>query len=201
MDTPFFTGLTLGASIIVAIGAQNAFILRQGLSGSYVVSAAAFAMLCDAVLIALGLLGMGSLIAEIPSAMIVLRIIALGFLLICGFRAAANAARPHDGLVAATQQSETRRHVIIKTLGFSLLNPHVYLDTVILIGSVGAQLPVSSRVFFGIGAATASVLWFSLLGFGASKAAEILATPRAWRFIESTTAICLFYTAYQLLTS
>lgn len=177
-------GFGLGASLIVAIGAQNAFVLRQGLQGAAPFLTALVCALCDAVLIAAGLLGAGALVNAHPA----LAQWAAGFgaLFLFWYGLRAWRAALHPAVLAADAHAPITdwRRVVAATLGFSLLNPHVYLDTVVLLGSIGTHYPAAARLSFGLGAGLASFTWFFGLAYGAGKLAPLFAQPAAWRVLD-----------------
>ena len=180
----FLQGWALGLSLIVAIGAQNAFVLRQGLRREHVGSVVAFCALADAVLIAAGVLGMAQALAGQPD---LARALALGgaaFLAFYGWRALQRALRPRGLEAAGGGATLSRGAALAQAAAFTLLNPHVYLDTVLLVGSIGAQQPAGSRGWFVAGASAASLAWFGLLGFGARWLAPWFARPRAWQWLD-----------------
>lgn len=175
-------GLSLG--LIVAIGAQNAFVLRQGLRREHVGLVVGFCAVVDATLIAAGVLGMAKVLqgrAELAQAL------AIGgamFLTVYGI-AALRRARRQQQLTASTDGKQTVWWAILaQAAGFTLLNPHVYLDTVLLVGSIGAQQPGALQGWFIAGASAASLSWFVLLGFGARWLAPVFAKPRAWQILD-----------------
>ena len=176
----FIKGLGLGGGLIIAIGAQNAFILRQGLQRQYVLTSVLICGLCDALLIALGVAGVGALIAENPALFAFSKWGGAAFLTWCGIRSAMAAWKP-GALMTTTAPLAPQRYaaVIASALAFSLLNPHALLDTVVLLGSVGGQEIGMGRVLFAAGAILASSLWFISLGFGARFAAPLFAKPVA----------------------
>jgi len=185
-------GLGTGLSLIVAIGAQNAFVLRQGLRREHVPAIVAVCALSDLVLITLGVAGLGALVTVRPD---VLTVIAWGgsaFLVAYGLLAARRALRP--GVLRADEGAEpgsgSVHRSVLTCMGLTWLNPHVYLDTVLLLGSVAAGYG-THRWDFAIGAGTASVLWFSGLGFGARFARPLFARPIAWRVLDSVIAIVM----------
>jgi len=197
--TAFIQGLGLGGSLIVAIGSQNAYLLRQALKRQYVLGCVAICVLCDALLIAAGVAGMGGLITNVPALLLWLKVGGALFLLAYGLRAARAALRPASLVIAAEPAAiPARGAVLAAMLGFSLLNPHVYLDTVILLGSVGGQQPAAGRVAFALGAMLASALWFSSLGFGARYLAPLFARPLAWRILDGIIAIVMWIIAVLL---
>lgn len=199
MALAFGQGLGLGAALIIAIGAQNAFVLRQGLKRQGVFLAALVCTLCDVLLIALGVAGLSSLISSRP---LLTAIAAWGgalFLFVYGLRALVSALKPGQ-LEAETAPSPTsRRDVVLTTLAVSLLNPHVYLDTVVLLGSVGGQFAGVSRLSFGLGAATASSLWFFGLAYGAQRLGPLFRRPLAWRVLDVLIALVMWSIALSLV--
>jgi L-lysine exporter family protein LysE/ArgO len=180
----FAQGLALGGSLIVAIGAQNAFVLRQGLARRQVALVATICFLCDAGLIALGVLGLGAAIAGNAALRQATAWGGAAFIAAYGLRALWRMRRP-EALAVAGAAEPRAAAVAAQALAFSLLNPHVYLDTVVLIGSVAAQVADASRAWFAIGAAAASALWFYGLGYGATRLAPLFRTPAAWRALDA----------------
>jgi L-lysine exporter family protein LysE/ArgO len=178
------TGFALGLTLIVAIGAQNAFVLRQGLRREHVGAIVAFCATADALLMAAGIAGLAQLLGHQPMLAQVLTAVGALFLAAYGLRALARAR--HGGTLGAADGAAplTRRGALAQTAAFTLLNPHVYLDTVLLVGSVGAQMG-EARWWFAAGAAAASVLWFTALGFGARLLAPVFARPRAWQVLDA----------------
>jgi L-lysine exporter family protein LysE/ArgO len=182
---PYLQGLGLGAGLIIAIGAQNAYVLRQGLLRQHVFAIASICTLCDMILISLGVGGLGALISGAP---LWLNLAAWGgaaFLLAYGARSFHSALHPSTLDAGENSPSPAgRREAVLAALAFSLLNPHVYLDTVVLVGSIGAQHPLPERPFFAMGAMTASVLWFYGLAYGAAWLAPLFRRPAAWRILD-----------------
>ena len=179
------SGFVLGLSLIVAIGAQNAFVLRQGLRREHVGPIVALCALCDAVLMAAGVAGLAQLLGKRPGLATVLTLGGMVFLTAYGLMALKRALRPGTLQAAAASAAPTPlRTVLLQALGFTLLNPHVYLDTVLLLGSLGAQQPGAAKVAFVAAAATASLLWFTSLGYGARWLAPVFARPRAWQVLD-----------------
>ena len=196
---PFLRGFGLGASLITAIGAQNAFVLRQGLRQEQAVLVAAVCTACDAVLITAGSLGVGSAIAHLP---LLARLTALGgalFLLYYGLRAFLSAR--HPGNLEVSAAALPRSSVILSTLSVSLLNPHVYLDTVVLVGGLAAQYAVLPRLFFTFGAISASCAWFFSLALGAARLALLFQRPRAWQILDCLVGAVMWGIAVSLLRS
>ena len=182
-------GLGFGLSLIVAIGAQNAFVLRQGLRGEHVALVVAVCAISDAILIALGVAGAGALLRGAPGVVDAVRIGGAAFLLGYAILAARRAWRP-GALHAAPVGTSGRRPTLLAALALTWLNPHVYLDTVVLLGSVAAAHG-DARWWFGLGAACGSVLWFAGLGFGARLLRRPFARPAAWRALDGAVALVM----------
>ncbi|MCA0177055.1 MAG: LysE/ArgO family amino acid transporter [Proteobacteria bacterium] len=178
-------GMVLSLGLIVAIGAQNAFVLRQGLRREQVGSVVLFCALADAVLIAAGVLGMAQALGERPGLARVLALAGAVFLAYYGWLALRRARQPGQLQAAPGGAGLGRGAALAQAAAFTLLNPHVYLDTVLLVGSIGAQQPVALRGWFIAGAALASAFWFGLLGYGARWLAPWFARPRAWQVLDS----------------
>ncbi|MFG2515884.1 LysE/ArgO family amino acid transporter [Streptomyces sp. NPDC048584] len=181
-------GFGTGLSLIVAIGAQNAFVLRQGVRRDAVLAVVAICALSDAALIALGVGGVGAVVVAWPGALTAVGWIGGAFLLCYGALAARRVFRPAGaGLRTAGEAATSRRRAVLTCLALTWLNPHVYLDTVFLLGSVAADHgPL--RWTFGLGAVLASVCWFAALGFGARLLGRYLARPAAWRVLDGLVA-------------
>lgn len=179
----FLQGFSLSLALIVAIGAQNAFVLRQGLRRAHVPQVVLFCALADALLVAAGVYGMAGLLGAQP--LLARGLAALGALFLAGYglRALWRSRRP-AALQAAATSAGGRAAVLAQAAAFTLLNPHVYLDTVLLVGSVGAQHAPLARAAFVAGAALASAGWFAALGFGARWLAPVFARPRAWQWLD-----------------
>jgi L-lysine exporter family protein LysE/ArgO len=180
-------GFGTGLSLIVAIGAQNAFVLRQGIRRDAVLAVVGICALSDAVLIALGVAGVGALVVAWPGALTAVAWIGGAFLLCYGALAARRVLRPGGALTADGEATGSRRRAVLTCLALTWLNPHVYLDTVFLLGTVAADRgPL--RWTFGLGAALASVCWFAALGFGARLLGRLLTRPAAWRVLDGLVA-------------
>ncbi|ADU39183.1 LysE/ArgO family amino acid transporter [Variovorax paradoxus] len=183
--TAFLNGFLMSLVLIVAIGAQNAYVLRQGLRREHVGTVVLFCAAGDAVLIGAGVAGMAHALQGRPMLATALAGLGAAFLCAYGLRALWRSRQP--GALQATAQgvSLSRAAVVAQAAGFTLLNPHVYLDTVLLVGSAGAQYAGLLKVWFVMGAAMASALWFTALGFGARLLAPVFARPRAWRMLDA----------------
>ncbi len=197
-STALLQGWLTGAGLIVAIGAQNALVLRQGLMRQHVAPVVAVCALSDVVLICLGVFGLGSLIAASPLLLTLFRYGGAAFLLVYAASAARRALSPKAGLQAQIG-SASLGAVLGSTLAMTYLNPHVYLDTVVLLGTLGAQQPSGDRAAFAAGASLASVMWFSLLGFGAAAVAAPLRRAAVWRGIDAVIALVMALLGLQLL--
>lgn len=192
------SGFLLGASLIIAIGAQNAFILRQGLLRSHVFVLCLICALSDALLIAAGIGGLGTLVSRSPILISVVTIGGAVFLGTYGIMAFRRAASPH-ALKAGPPEGMTLKAAIATCLAFTFLNPHVYLDTVVLLGSLSAAYQGEGRIFYGIGAAAASFVWFFTLGYGARLLQPVFAKPAAWRVLDVVIGIVMSLLAISLL--
>ncbi len=195
----FLQGLALSLGLIVAIGAQNAFVLRQGLRREHVGSVVIFCAVADAVLIAAGVLGMAQALSSSPGIARALALAGAAFLAVYGWRALRRARHPQALTASGTGESIGRASALAQAAAFTLLNPHVYLDTVLLVGSIGAQQPADMRGWFVAGASTASVLWFGLLGFGARWLAPWFARPKAWQVLDALIGVTMWVLAALLL--
>ena len=198
----FAAGLGLGASLIIAIGAQNAFVLRQGLARSHATAVAAVCVIIDWALIALGALGFGTLVRAFPSLTAVAAWGGAGFLLVYGalaFRSALHPGSLHAEEPARGRGATTLGAALLTTLAVSLLNPHVYLDTVVLLGSVAAQYAVPARVSFVLGAGVASTVWFFGLALGARLLAPVFEREAAWRVLDVVIGVVMWWIAAGLV--
>ncbi|MEV7326225.1 LysE family transporter [Streptomyces sp. NPDC093970] len=184
-------GFGSGLSLIVAIGAQNAFVLRQGVRRDAVLVVVGICALSDAALIALGVGGVGALVVAWPGAVRAVGLVGGAFLLCYGVLAARRVLRPGGGgLRTEGEAAGSRRRAVLTCLAMTWLNPHVYLDTVFLLGSLAADRG-DLRWTFGIGAALASLCWFAALGFGARLLGRYLARPAAWRVLDALVALTM----------
>ncbi len=191
-------GWLTGAGLIVAIGAQNALVLRQGLLRSHVGPVVMLCALSDVFLICVGVFGLGTAIASNPALMTTFRWGGALFLAIYGLLAARRALT-HGGSLQAEAGSAGLGATLLSVLAMTYLNPHVYLDTVILLGTIGAQHPAEERWSFAAGASIASLMWFSLLGFGAAAVSGPLRRPGLWRVIDAGIACVMLVLAWQLI--
>lgn len=201
----FGIGLVTGLGLILAIGSQNAFVIRQGVLRQHVFAVAALCTAADAALIALGVAGLGALIAQAPTLVAVARWAGAAYLLWFGARAAWNAVRrDHKGIEAAEVQvaaGGSLRRVLLATAGFTFLNPHVYLDTVVMLGGLGAQYAQwTDRLAFLAGAASGSLIWFFALAYGAHTLSPLFHRPIATRLLDGFVAAVMWFVAALLVT-
>ncbi|BCL79479.1 amino acid transporter [Ktedonobacteria bacterium brp13] len=195
-------GFALGASLIIAIGAQNAFVLRQGLKKQHLFLVASLCTLCDIILIILGIAGLGTLITAIPALTLIATWGGALFLIVYGLRSFRSAFKHETLTTQETEQKNVRkRDTVLAILGFSLLNPHVYLDTVVLIGSIGAHYHAQARIFFALGTMLASLLWFFSLAYGAGKLAPLFRHSRAWQVLDILIGCVMWIIAGTLINS
>lgn len=195
----FLTGFALSAGLIVAIGSQNAFVLRQGLRREHVGAVVLFCALADLALMAAGVAGLGAALGDRPRLVTGLALGGAAFLGWYGITALRRAARPERLVADAAEGALSLGGALARVAGFTLLNPHVYLDTVLLVGSVGAAQPSGAQVAFVAGAGLASALWFVALGFGARLLAPLFARPLAWRVLDLLVGVTMLALAAGLV--
>ncbi|NNG35595.1 LysE family transporter [Nakamurella aerolata] len=196
--TSAVAGLLTGLSLIVAIGAQNAYVLRQGLLRQHVGVVVLVCALADVLLIAAGVAGVGAVVAAHPQLLNVLRWAGAGYLVWFGVRSLRSALRPGSQALQA-DVAGGRGPVLATALALTFLNPHVYLDTVVFLGSISNQYGGAGRWWFGLGAAAASIGWFTGLGFGARSMSGLLKRPATWRVVDVLVALTMFAVAAMLL--
>lgn len=189
-------GFLTGLSLIVAIGAQNAFVIRQGLLRQHILLVVAICAISDAVLIFLGTGGLGTLIQGKPSLLELIRWFGVAYLTWFGIRSFRSAFKSQS-LKADEGAAISKRKIVTTCIALTFLNPHVYLDTVILLGSVANQFD-DNRWFFAIGGATASLVWFTAIGFGARSASRFMSKPIFWKILDSIISTVMFTIAITL---
>ena len=195
----FFAGMTMGLSLIVAIGAQNAFVLRQGLRNQHIFAVCLTCAVSDAILIAVGVTSFGKIAAWLPWVDPVMRYGGAAFLVWCGARSLRSALRSTESLtVEASTESGGLVRALVACLAITWLNPHVYLDTVVLLGTISTQF-AGFETSFAIGAISGSFLFFFSLGYGATLLRPIFAKPSAWRALEATVALIMWAIAFKLI--
>jgi L-lysine exporter family protein LysE/ArgO len=195
MTTALLTGLVTGFGLIVAIGAQNAFVLRQGLARHHVGVVVAICAISDLLLIVAGTAGMGKVISAVPALLTALTWVGAAYLVWFGIQSLRSARNP-SGL--STSGSRAKGSIIATALALTWLNPHVYLDTLVFLGSV-ATSHADRRWWFAGGAASASLLWFTGLGYGARLLAPVFARPLAWRILDALIAVVMITLGLTLL--
>lgn len=205
MWDPLIAGFFTGGALIVAIGAQNAFVLRQGLARDHVGAVVAVCAVSDAVLIAAGVGGVGTVVAHADWVVEVVTWLGVAFLLWYATGSLRRAFHPGAlQMTGAAPAAATRSKVVGRAVSLTWLNPHVYLDTVLLLGSVaathssGSGGAIDGRWVFAVGATAASVAWFSGLGFGAHRLAPLLSRPRSWQLLELAIAATMVFVAARL---
>ncbi|MCA0929017.1 LysE/ArgO family amino acid transporter [Ruegeria profundi] len=197
MSASLIAGFTLGFSLILAIGAQNAFVLRQGLRREHVLPLCLTCAASDALLIAAGVAGFGALAEALPWFETVMRYGGAIFLTWYGLRSLQSAWRGGAVMDVSEGQRASLRSVLLTVLAFTWLNPHVYLDTVVLIGSISAQY--DDRMAFAVGAMLSSFVFFFSLGYGAGVLSPVFARPRAWQVLDSIIGIVMLGIAFKLI--
>ncbi len=192
-------GFGLGMGLIVAIGAQNTFVLRQGLRRKYMFVTALICSVSDAVLILFGIYGFGAIVVRYPELITALTwggATIVFFYGIISFRSSFSSISYHgDSLETSLSWQKT----VLTTLAFTWLNPHVYLDTVVLVGSIGVQYEDVNRFLFAIGAMSASIIWFFGLVYGAARLAPLFRNPLTWRILDSIVGIVMWWISYSLI--
>lgn len=198
---PALRGFLTGGSLIIAIGAQNAFILERGLARNHVFALCLICAVSDAMLIAAGVAGLGTVISAHPGLLTAVTLGGAAFLTCYAFVAARRALSP-TAMSVRGGRVMTLRQAAATCLALTFLNPHVYLDTVILLGSLSARYATGdARLVYGLGAASASFVWFFSLGYGARLLTLIFARPAAWRILDALIAAVMLLLAASLLAS
>lgn len=195
---PFASGFLISAALIMAIGAQNLFVLRQGLKREHVGPVVLFCGAADALLITAGVAGVGAFLAAVPQLTLILTLGGAAFLGFYGIKALQRMASS-DAMAVVSGDSVSLRGAIAATAGFTFLNPHVYLDTVLLMGAAGSAQPAALRPIFVAGAASASFAWFAALGYGARLLVPLFARPAAWRVLDAIVGVTMLSLAASLL--
>ena len=194
----YLKGFATSAALIVAIGAQNAFVLRQGLKREHVLAVVLVCALSDVLLITLGIAGLGALVQGSPRLIALVRYGGALFLIVYGALAARRAWH-NESLAAAEGPPLSLAAAVATCLAFTYLNPHCWLDTVVLLGAIASPLPADARVWFGAGAISASIVWFFALGFGARLLRGVFETPLAWKLLDGAIALVMWGIAASLL--
>lgn len=193
-------GFLLGGGLIIAIGAQNAFVLRQGLKGEFVLAVCLICSLADALLIAAGVAGFGALVQQSQDLLVAMTAAGAIFLIVYGARAFIRAAKPGT-IEAGGKSAGGLSAAIAACLAFTFLNPHVYIDTVLLLGGLSGRYAGGLRLAYGVGATLASFAWFSALGYGARLLAPFFARSSAWRMLDIAVGLVMWWIAARLVIS
>jgi L-lysine exporter family protein LysE/ArgO len=193
-------GLATGLTLIIAIGAQNAYVLRQGLAREHLGVVVGICAVSDLVLILAGVAGIGTIVERAPAAIDVVTWLGVAFLTAYGVRSLWQARRA-GALTGVERPATARRTAVATALALTWLNPHVYLDTVLLLGSIATTHGPDGRWWFGLGAGTASILWFSGLGYGARRLSPLLARPRSWQVLDVLIGLTMLGIAAMLALS
>ncbi|WP_417616865.1 LysE/ArgO family amino acid transporter [Oceanisphaera sp.] len=194
----FIAGFTLSFSLILAIGSQNAFILKQGIKRQHVFVVCAVCALSDAVLISLGVAGFGAIVKQYPAIETVARFGGAVFLILYAFLSFKSAFGTRHAMSAEGESQHSLLKTVATCLAFTWLNPHVYLDTVVLLGSISTQYQ-SEQLQFGMGAVAASFVFFFSLGYGARMLAPVFKRPRAWQVLEFLVGVMMLSIAIILV--
>ena len=196
---PALQGFFLGASMIIAIGAQNAWVLKQGIAKNHHIVVATVCAVCDAVLILMGVYGAGLMIAESHILLSLISVAGILFLSWYGYESLRSALSPSGSLELARSGGMGLGRVVGATLAMTLLNPHVYLDTVVVLGSVGGHYQGEERLAFALGTTLASIIWFYSLSLGAASLAPVLSRPRVRKGIDLVVCLIMWVIAVSLL--
>lgn len=196
--TPFFSGFGMGGGLIVAIGAQNAFVLTQSVRRNHHLAVAALCILCDGLLISLGVTGVGTVVASNPTLGSIAAWGGAAFLSWYGFNSFLSAIRG-GSLEEGEETGKTLRHTLMLTLAVTLLNPHVYLDTIVLMGSISGQFATPDRYVFGLGAFVASAVWFIVLSLGGQMLAPAFKREITWRILDGVVCLTMWAIAASLV--
>ncbi|HQS83620.1 MAG: amino acid transporter [Alphaproteobacteria bacterium 16-39-46] len=196
---PLLEGFGTGAGLIIAIGAQNAFVLKQGLLKNHVFATALFCALIDALLIAVGVLGFGQVVSQSPLLLNIATWGGAAFLIYYGGRSFYAVFSTQSLDVHTSTKHPSLKATLLTLSALSFLNPHLYLDTVVLLGSISAQFQENSRLFFALGAILASFLWFFSLSYGARFLAPLFRKPMAWKILDFLIGCTMFGIALSLI--
>ncbi|WP_319469825.1 LysE/ArgO family amino acid transporter [uncultured Pseudodesulfovibrio sp.] len=198
--TTFIQGFGMGGGLILAIGAQNAFVLTQSVRRNHHLAVAALCILCDGILISLGVTGTGTMVASNPTLGMIAAWGGAAFLIWYGLTALMSAIRG-GSLQTGDETEKTLRHTLMLTLAVTLLNPHVYLDTIVLMGSISGQFPTPDRYMFGLGAFAASFTWFTVLSLGGQMLAPVFRREITWRILDVLVCLTMWAIAGKLIRS
>ncbi len=195
----YFSGFFLGLSLIIAIGSQNAFVLKQGIKREHVFIICLFCALSDALLISAGVAGFGTVTARYPQVVTIAKLAGIVFLLGYGLQSLYASARLSHALDTDGQAVTSLKKALLLCIGFTWLNPHVYLDTLVLVGMVSTA--ADSKLTFALGAISASFVFFFGLGYGARLLQPLFTKPKAWNILDALVGVLMLYLAWHLYQS
>ena len=201
MISEILRGALISASLIIAIGAQNLFVLKQGLLRNHIFYVSGICFICDFVLMSIGILGVGTFISNNPFITNILAILGALFLIWYGFKAFKSAIKGTSSMQVQSQDSNNNSlvKVILATLAITLLNPHVYLDTVVIVGGIAGTLNSEQKMAFLTGAVCVSFIWFFSIGYGARLLTPLFKQKRMWVVLDCLVGLVMFYIAYRLI--
>ncbi|MCX8601036.1 MULTISPECIES: LysE/ArgO family amino acid transporter [unclassified Gilliamella] len=201
MISEIMRGALISASLIIAIGAQNLFVLKQGLLKNHIFFVSAICFICDFTLMSIGILGVGSFISANPLITNILAILGAIFLIWYGYNAFKSALKGTSSMQVESQDNKNNSlmKVVLATLAVTLLNPHVYLDTVVIVGGIAGTLSSEQKMAFLIGAVCVSFLWFFGIGYGARLLTPLFKQKRMWVILDCIVGLVMFYIAYRLI--
>lgn len=201
MISEIMRGALISASLIIAIGAQNLFVLKQGLLKNHIFFVSAICFICDFTLMSIGILGVGSFISANPLITNILAILGAIFLIWYGYNAFKSALKGTSSMQVESQDNKNNglMKVVLATLAVTLLNPHVYLDTVVIVGGIAGTLSSEQKMAFLIGAVCVSFLWFFGIGYGARLLTPLFKQKRMWVILDCVVGLVMFYIAYRLI--
>lgn len=195
----FIQGFLVCFGLIVSIGAQNAFLLKQGILKQHVFWISSFCFLGDVFLMTVGVLGLGTLIAELPILSLVISLLGAVFLFTYGSRSFISIFRSNEYLKASGENASSLKKALMITFAITFLNPHVYIDTVVIVGSIGGKLDFDGKMYFLAGTLLCSFLWFFGVGYGAGLLSPYFAKRRTWQILDAITALIMYFIAVSLL--
>ncbi|AGI32972.2 TPA: amino acid transporter [Mannheimia haemolytica] len=195
----FIQGFIVCFGLIVSIGAQNAFLLKQGILKQHIFWIALLCFLGDVFLMTIGVLGLGTLIAELPVVSFIISLLGAIFLLSYGSRSFISVFKSGEYLVASGENATSLKKALLITFAITFLNPHVYIDTVVIVGSIGGKLDFNGKIYFLAGALLCSFIWFFGIGYGASLLSPYFAKRRTWQILDAVTGLIMYFIAFSLL--
>ena len=195
----FIQGLIVCFGLIVSIGAQNAFLLKQGILKQHVFAVALICFLGDVFLMTVGVLGLGELISQLPIVSLIIAIFGAIFLFTYGSQSFLSMFRANGALIQSSGKASSLKRVLMITFAITFLNPHVYIDTVVILGVVGGKLAFSEKIAFLFGALSCSFIWFFGIGYGAGFFAPYFAKHRTWQILDFITGVIMFVIAASLV--